>query len=79
MWISPFPWLFLRNLHDDYWNIPDPEPSGQETKEEFLDFFREIQVERLDSLSRKETVTYRRFFLDFRYNLAKISEAYNMF
>lgn len=79
MWLSPFPWLFLRNVVDEYWSLPDSEPSGEETRDEFLDFFREINVERLESLSRKETVTYRRFFTDFRRQMALMSEAYRLF
>ena len=79
LWLSPFPWLFLRNIIDEYWGLPSPDPSGNETRDEFLDFFREINVEKLDALSRKETVTYKKFFTDFRFWMAKMSEANNLF
>jgi hypothetical protein len=64
---------------DEYYNLPDPAPDGTETRDEFLNFFREINVERLESLSRKETVTYRRFFNDFRQSMSEMCEAYRLF
>jgi hypothetical protein len=79
MWLSPFPWHFIRELYDAYWNLPDPTPTGEETIDEFLDGFRELHAERLEALSHKETVSYIRFYIRFHKLLLKFAEHMNIF
>jgi hypothetical protein len=66
MWLSPFPWLLRSILLRQVWDTVRPEYKDPDELPELLAEFKELHLEKLESLSRKEVQDYLKLYREIR-------------